>query len=53
MAHYEHLPIYKAIFDLLVYLEKIVAKFFRYHKYTHGQPLNAQLAALYLAKGKS
>ena len=39
MAHYEHLPIYKAAFDLLVYFEKIVANFSRYHKYTHGQAL--------------
>jgi len=39
MAQYEHLPIYKAAFDLLVYLEKTVAGFSRYHKYTHGAAL--------------
>lgn len=39
MAKYEHLPIYKAAFDLLVYFEKIVANFSRYNKYTHGQAL--------------
>ena len=39
MAQYEHLPIYKAAFDLLVYLEKIVSNFSRYHKYTHGLAL--------------
>lgn len=36
MAQYEHLPIYKAAFDLLVYCEKIVRNFSRYNKYTHG-----------------
>jgi hypothetical protein len=39
LAHYEHLPIYKAAFDLLVYFEKIVSNFSRYHKYTHGSAL--------------
>ena len=39
MAQYEHLPIYKAAFDLLVYFEKIVSKFSRYNKYTHGKVL--------------
>ena len=39
MAQYEHLPIYKAAFDLLLYLEKIVKNFSRYNKYTHGTAL--------------
>ena len=39
MAQYEHLPIYKASFDLLVYFEKIVKNFSRYNKYTHGKAL--------------
>ena len=39
MAQYEHLPIYKAAFDLLVYFEKIVKNFSRYNKYTHGSAL--------------
>lgn len=39
MAQYEHLPIYKAAFDLLLYLEKIVANFSRYNKYTHDSAL--------------
>jgi hypothetical protein len=39
VAQYEHLPIYKAAFDLLVYFEKIVTKFSRYNKYTHGADL--------------
>ncbi len=39
MAQYEHLPIYKAAFDLLIYFEKIVANFSRYNKYTHGTAL--------------
>ena len=37
--NYEHLPIYKAMFDLLVDFKKIVTKLSRYHKYTHGQTL--------------
>ena len=39
MARYEHLPIYKAAFDLLVFLEGLVRNFPRYHKYTHGADL--------------
>ena len=39
MAQYEHLPIYKKAFDLLVYFERIVKNFSRYHKYTHGSAL--------------
>ena len=39
MAQYEHLPIYKNAFDLLLYFEKIVAKFSRYNKYIHGSAL--------------
>jgi len=39
LAQYEHLPIYKAAFDLLVYFEKIVKSFSRYNKYTHGKAL--------------
>ncbi|MDI6757804.1 MAG: four helix bundle protein [Endomicrobiia bacterium] len=36
MAQYEHLPIYKKMFDLTVYTEKIAQNFSRYHKYTLG-----------------
>ena len=39
MAQYEHLPIYKGAFDLLIYFEKIVKNFSRYNKYTHGSDL--------------
>ena len=39
MARYEHLPIYKAAMDLLLYFEQIVSKFSRYNKYTHGAEL--------------
>lgn len=39
MAQYEHLPIYKAAFDLVLYFENIVANFSRYHKYIHGTAL--------------
>ncbi len=39
LAQYEHLPIYKAAFGLVVYFEKIVKNFSRYNKYTHGTAL--------------
>ncbi|MCP4282918.1 MAG: four helix bundle protein [Gammaproteobacteria bacterium] len=39
MAKYEHLPIYKAAFDLNLYFEKVVRNFSRYHKYTLGTEL--------------
>ncbi len=39
MARYEHLPIYKAAFDLAGHVEKIVRNFSRYHKYTLGTEL--------------
>jgi len=39
MARYDHLPIYRAAFDLAVHLEKIVRHFSRYHKYTLGTEL--------------
>ena len=39
LAQYEHLPIYRAAFDLLIYFEKIVRNFSRYNKYTHGADL--------------
>jgi hypothetical protein len=39
LAQYEHLPIYKGAFNLLVYFEKIVRNFSRYNKYSHGKDL--------------
>ena len=39
MARYEHIPIYKAVLDMAVYMEQIVAHFSRYHKYTLGSEL--------------
>ena len=39
MARHEHLPIYKAALDLTVQLERVVAGFSRYHKYTLGTEL--------------
>ena len=39
MARYEHLPIFRAAYDLAVHLEKIVRNFSRYHKYTLGAEL--------------
>jgi len=39
MAQAEHLPIYKASYDLSLYLEQLVRNFSRYHKYTLGANL--------------
>ena len=39
MAQSEHLPIYKRSYDLCLYLEQVVQKFSRYHKYTLGADL--------------
>ena len=39
MARYEHLPMYRAAFDLAVHMERIVKNFSRYHKYTLGTEL--------------
>lgn len=39
MAHYRHLPIWKAALDLAVHLEHAVRRFPRYHKYTLGTEL--------------
>ena len=39
MARSEHLPIYKASYDLCLYLEHVVRGFSRYHKYTLGTDL--------------
>jgi len=36
MARSEHLPIYKAAYDLCLYLEQVVRGFSRYHKYGLG-----------------
>jgi hypothetical protein len=39
MAQAEHLPIYKASYDLCPYLEQVVRGFARYHKYSLGADL--------------
>ncbi len=39
MARYEHLPIFRAAYDLTVHIEKIARNFSRYHKYTLGTDL--------------
>ena len=39
MARSEHLPIYKASYDLCLYVEQVVRNFSRYHKYTIGAHL--------------
>ena len=39
MARSEHLPIYKASYDLCLYFEQVVHGFSRYHKYAIGSHL--------------
>jgi hypothetical protein len=39
MARNEHLPIYKAAYDLCLWLEQVVRGFSRYHKYAIGSDL--------------
>ena len=39
MAQTEHLPIYKAAYDLCLYFEQVVRNFPRYHKYAIGPDL--------------
>jgi hypothetical protein len=39
MPRTEHLPIYKATYDLCLYFEQVVRNFSRYHKYTLGEDL--------------
>ena len=39
MARYEHLPVFKKAMDTSVYLEEMVRKFSRYHKYGIGADL--------------
>jgi hypothetical protein len=39
MANYEHLPIFKKMLELAVYIEDVAARFPRYHKYTLGSEL--------------
>lgn len=39
MARSEHLPIYKASYDLCLYFEQVVRGFSRYHKYGLGTDL--------------
>jgi len=39
MAYTAHLPIYKASYDLCLYLEQVVRNFSRYHKYGLGADL--------------
>ena len=39
MAQTEHLPIFKASYDLCLHLEQVVAKFARTHRYTLGAEL--------------
>jgi hypothetical protein len=45
MAQSEHLPIYKSRYDVCLYLEQVVQKFSRYHKYTLGAELTSREGA--------
>jgi len=52
MARYENLPIYRKAVELVVYLEKAVRDFPRYHKYAVGADLRnlaRELAVLIIA----
>lgn len=46
MAAYEHLPIFKAILDVTVFVEQMVMNFSRYHKYTLGSEISARCHVL-------
>jgi hypothetical protein len=48
MARYEHLPIYRSALDLAVHLERVVAGFSRYHKYSLGTELRQASRAVVL-----
>ena len=50
MAHYRHLPIWKAAMDLAVHLEHAVRRFPRYHKYTLGSELRLTAQRLCITK---
>jgi hypothetical protein len=39
MARYEHLPIFKAVYDLTLEMDRRVHEFSRYHKYSIGSDL--------------
>ncbi len=56
MARYEHPPIYKQAMDVAVHVEKVVAGFSRYHKYSLGTELRQKsreiVARLILANGE-
>jgi hypothetical protein len=41
MAAYEHLPIFKRLMDLTVFVEQVVSRFSRYYKYTLGSELHS------------
>ena len=46
--YYDNLPIFKSALDLVVYLETIVEKFDKYHRYTLGEDLRQYSKALLL-----
>ena len=47
MARYEHLPIYKKAYDLVLLIEELVKGFSRYHKYGLGQDLRDASRAVF------
>lgn len=44
MAQSEHLPIYKASYDLYLYIEQVVRNFSRYHPRDPGRCIRAPAA---------
>jgi transposase-like protein len=46
MARYEHLPIYKATYDLLLAAMQCTKSFSREYKYTLGQNIKDQIVGL-------
>jgi len=44
--YYDSLPIFKSALDLVVYMETIVEKFDKYHRYTLGEDLRVYSKAL-------
>ena len=46
MAHYQHLPIYKLTYDLLLRIMQVTKNFPREYKYTLGQKLKDEIIEL-------
>ncbi|MCI0512397.1 four helix bundle protein [candidate division KSB1 bacterium] len=46
MARYEHLPIFKKAYELVLYFDGIVRNFSRYDKFTYGTELRERSRAI-------